>query len=143
MQGYWGRPDETAGVLSDGWLHTGDIGRRDAEGYLFITDRIKDLIIYKGYNIYPRELEEVLHRHPVVEKCAVVGRPDEQGGEVPVAFVQLKAAAAADQTEIMEFVNREVAPYKKVRELILIDAIPVSEVGKVLKRELRARLLDP
>ena len=123
MQGYWGRPDETAGVLSDGWLHTGDIGRRDAEGYLFITDRIKDLIIYKGYNIYPRELEE--------------------GGEVPVAFVQLKAAAAADQTEIMEFVNREVAPYKKVRELILIDAIPVSEVGKVLKRELRARLLDP
>jgi long-chain acyl-CoA synthetase len=142
MAGYWNRPDATSEVLRDGWLHTGDVGRLDGDGYLFITDRIKDMVIYKGYNVYPRELEEVLHTHPAVENCAVVGRPDEAGGEAPVAFVQLATGKAAGAEELREFVNREVAAYKKLREVFIVEAIPVSQAGKILKRELRGRLKE-
>ncbi len=137
MQGYWNRPDATAEVLKDGWLRTGDIGRLDEDGFVFITDRLKDMIIYKGYNVYPRELEEVIFTHPAVEQCAVIGKPDDTVGESPIAFVKLVDGASVEAAELMEFTNPKVAAYKKVREIIFVDEIPVSGAGKVLKRELR------
>lgn len=140
MKGYWNQPEETARVLKDGWLYTGDIGREDEDGFFFITDRKKDLIIYKGYNVYPRELEEVLSRHPAVEQCAVVGRADAQAGEVPVAFVKLCQGVAASKEALLDHINSQVAAYRKIRDLIFVEAIPVSPAGKVLKRELRERL---
>ena len=141
MQGYWNRPEETAAVLKDGWLLTGDIGKEDEDGYFFITDRKKDMIIYKGYNVYPRELEDVIFEIPAVQQCAVVGKPDLDAGEIPVAFVELSPGTKTTEAEIMEHVNSQVAPYKKLRELYLIDAIPISAAGKVLRRELKERLL--
>lgn len=151
MQGYWNRPEATADVIKDGWLHTGDIGREDEDGFFYITDRKKDLILYKGYNVYPREIEEVLFEHPSIQQCAfehpsiqqcaVVGKPDPLAGEIPVAFVQLnKAVEAPIESELIEFANTRLAHYKKVRELIRVDEIPVSGAGKVLRRELRDRL---
>ncbi len=140
MQGYWNRPEATAEVLKDGWLYTGDIGRVDEDGYFYITDRKKDMIIYKGYNVYPRDLEEVIFTHPAIEQCAVVGKPDMDVGEAPVAFVQLKQGAEASAAEVMEHTNSQVAAYKKIREVKFVDAIPVSPAGKVLKRELRDML---
>ena len=140
MQGYWNKPEETANVLKDGWLHTGDIGHEDEDGFFYITDRKKDLIIYKGYNVYPREIEEVLFSHPHVQQCAVVGKPDLEVGESPVAFVELKQGTHTSAEELMEFTNTKIARYKKIRDVILLDTIPVSAAGKVLKRELRDRL---
>jgi len=140
MVGYWNRPEATAEVLKDGWLLTGDIGREDEDGYFYITDRKKDMIIYKGYNVYPREIEEVIFEHPAVQQCAVVGKPDLDAGEYPVAFVELKKGVEATGEEIKEFVNRQVAPYKKIREIKFLAAIPVSPAGKVLRKELRTML---
>lgn len=137
MQGYWNRPDATAEVLKDDWLHTGDIGKIDDDGFVFITDRLKDMIIYKGYNVYPRELEEIIFTHPAVEQCAVIGKPDDEVGESPIAFVKLVEGASIEASEIIEYTNPKVAAYKKVREVIFVDEIPVSGAGKVLKRELR------
>jgi long-chain acyl-CoA synthetase len=142
MVGYWNKPEETAKVLVDGWLLTGDIGREDEKGYFHITDRKKDMIIYKGYNVYPRELEELLFKHQAVEQCAVVGRQEIEVGEAPVAFVKLRAGAQAVPEEILNHVNDQVAHYKKIREVILTDQIPVSEAGKVLKKVLRERLKE-
>jgi len=143
MRGYWRRPEATAEVLKDGWLYTGDIGREDEDGYFFITDRKKDMIIYKGYNVYPREIEEILFTHPAVEMCAVLGRADARAGEIPVAFVKLRDGRTAAAGELMDFVNGQVAAYKTLREVIFRDMIPVSATGKVLKRELRELLADP
>lgn len=140
MAGYWNRPDATAEVLKDGWLYTGDIGKEDADGYFYITDRKKDMIIYKGYNVYPREIEEVLYAHPAVELCAVLGKSDPTGGEIPVAFVKLKTGQAASAEDLMQHVNSQIAAYKKLRDVVFTDSIPVSPAGKVLKRELRDRL---
>jgi long-chain acyl-CoA synthetase len=141
MAGYWNSPEATADVLKDGWLHTGDIGKEDEDGYFYIVDRKKDMIIYKGYNVYPRELEEVMFTHPAVEMCAVVGKPDLRSGEMAVAFVKLKAGRQATAEELIGFTNKQVAAYKKLREVIFSDTIPVSAAGKVLKRELRNLLL--
>jgi len=138
MTGYYNRPEETAAALVDGWLHTGDIGVLDDDGYLFIVDRKKDMLLYKGYNVYPRELEELLVARPGVRAAAVVGRPSEDVGELPVAFVVRTEELDADQ--LMAEVNAKVLPYKKLRELHFIDDIPVSNAGKVLKRQLRALL---
>jgi long-chain acyl-CoA synthetase len=140
MVGYWNRPDETADVLKDGWLYTGDVGKEDKDGYLYITDRKKDMIIYKGYNVYPREIEEILNRHEAVQQCAVVGKADPLGGESPVAFIELKDGSQAAAEDLLEFVNSKIAHYKKVREIIFLAQIPVSGVGKILKKELRALL---
>ncbi len=140
MQGYWNEPEETAEVLKDGWLYSGDIGKVDEDGYFYITDRKKDMIIYKGYNVYPRELEEAIFTHPAVEQCAVIGKPDLAVGEAPVAFVQLKQGAEATPEDLMKHTNSQVAVYKKIREVKFLDAIPVSPAGKVLKRELREML---
>jgi len=141
MQGYWNKPEETANVLKDGWLFTGDIGREDEDGYFYITDRKKDMIIYKGYNVYPREIEEIIFQHPAVQQCAVVGKPDIEVGEAPVAFVELRQGMKATKEEILEHTNSQIAHYKKVRDVIFVDSIPVSPAGKVLKRELK-RLLE-
>jgi long-chain acyl-CoA synthetase len=140
MKGYWNKPEETGNVLVDGWVHSGDVGYKDEDGYLFITDRKKDMIIYKGYNVYPRELEEILFSHPAVAQCAVIGRADEAGGEIPVAFIQLGPDKNATGAEIMDFVNTSVAPYKHVREVVFVESLPVNMAGKVLKRELREKL---
>jgi len=142
MQGYLHRPEATAEVLSGGWLRTGDIGTFDADGYLSIVDRAKDMLLYKGYNVFPRELEELLRAHPAVAGAAVVGRPDAEVGELPVAFVVLVSGAAVTAAELQENVNAQVVPYKKLREVHLVDAIPVSAAGKVLRRELRAGLTE-
>lgn len=139
MAGYHHRPEATAEVLSDGWLRTGDIGELD-DGYLSIVDRAKDMLLYKGYNVFPRELEELLHTHPAVAGAAVVGRPDTEAGELPVAFVALLPGSAVTADDLAEYVNAQVVPYKKLREVHLVDAIPVSAAGKVLRRELRDRL---
>mgnify|MGYP005833655889 CR=1 FL=1 len=137
MKGYWNRPEETAEVLRDGWLYTGDIGKFDEDGYLYIVDRKKDMLIYKGYNVYPRDLEEVINSHPAVAQSAVVGKYDERYGDVPVAFVELVPGAQAGEEEILDYVNERLAKYKKIRMLKIVEALPVSMAGKVLRRELR------
>ncbi|GAB3584031.1 AMP-binding protein [Amycolatopsis endophytica] len=139
MEGYHHRPDETAAVLVDGWLHTGDIGVLDKDGYLSIVDRKKDMLLYKGYNVYPRELEELLIAHPGVAAAAVVGRKQVEVGELPVAFV-VRAGESVTEEEILSAVNDNVLPYKRIRELRFVEEIPVSAAGKILKRELRQRL---
>jgi long-chain acyl-CoA synthetase len=139
MTGYHNRPDATAEVLVDGWLHTGDIGVLDEDGYLSIVDRMKDMLLYKGYNVYPRELEELLAAQEGVLAAAVVGRPDESVGELPVAFV-VPASGQVSAGDLMAAVNEQVVAYKRLRDVYLVDQIPVSAAGKVLKRELRGRL---
>ncbi|WP_284748470.1 class I adenylate-forming enzyme family protein [Amycolatopsis sp. RTGN1] len=139
MLGYRNRPEETAAALVDGWLHTGDVGILDADGYLSIVDRKKDMLLYKGYNVFPRELEELLITMPGVAAAAVVGRPDTEVGELPVAFVVPRGALDAD--ELMAAVNEKVLPYKRLREIHVVEQIPVSAAGKVLKRELRQQLI--
>jgi long-chain acyl-CoA synthetase len=139
MRGYHGQREATDDVLSDGWLRTGDIGAIDDDGYLTIVDRKKDMLIYKGYNVYPRELEEMLFQHPAVANAAVVGKYDVAVGDLPVAFVVL-AEPAGDADAVMAWVNERVTPYKKLREIHAVEQIPVSAAGKVLRRELRERL---
>ncbi len=138
MTGYKDRPEDNAVTLVDGWLRTGDVGTLDADGYLTIVDRKKDMLIYKGYNVYPRDLEELLHAQAGVVGAAVVGRPDPVVGELPVAFVV--APGMTDGESLRAAVNAQVVPYKQLRELHLVETIPVSAAGKVLKRELRERL---
>jgi len=140
MKGYWKMPEETAQVLRDGWLYTGDIAKMDEDGYFYIVDRKKDLIKYKGYSVYPRELEDVLYEHPAVKLCAVVGKPAPEVGEIPKAFVVLKEGYEPSEElkkEILEFVNERVAAYKRIRELEFRTELPVSAAGKVLRRVLR------
>jgi long-chain acyl-CoA synthetase len=140
MVGYKDRPEETAAALADGWLRTGDVGVLDEDGYLSIVDRKKDMLLYKGYNVYPRALEELLYAQPGVLGAAVVGRPDLLAGELPVAFVVAPTLAEPDTAVLLAAVNEQVLPYQRLRELHLVAEIPVSAAGKVLKRELRERL---
>ena len=138
MKGYLNRPEATAAMIdADGWLHTGDIGHADPDGCFFIVDRVKELIKYKGMQVAPAELEAVLLAHPAVADAAVVGLPDAEAGEIPKAFVVLAAAASAE--EIQAFVAERVAPHKKVRSLELVDQIPRSPSGKILRRLLKER----
>jgi len=134
MKGYWRKPEETALVLRDRWLLTGDIAHMDKNGYFFITDRKKDLIKTKDYSIYPRELEDILYEHPAVKLCAVVGKPDKIAGETPKAYIELKEGATTTEKNIMAFVNDKVAPYKAIREVEFRKELPLSSAGKVLKR---------
>jgi len=138
--GYLGRPEDTQETFRDGWLYTGDIGKMDEDGFFYITGRKKELIIYKGYNIAPRTLEEILYKHPAVSQCAVVGKKDAMAGEIPVAFVVLHEGTSASVEDVMKFVNEKVAAYKKVREVRFIDKIPVNANGKVMRRDLEAML---
>jgi acyl-CoA synthetase (AMP-forming)/AMP-acid ligase II len=138
MRGYLEDPEATAATVDDdGWLHTGDVGRADDDGYVVLVDRVKELIKYKGYQVAPAELEALLVQHPAVAEAAVVGRPDEEAGEVPKAFVALSGEATEE--EIMAFVAERVAPYKRLRACEVVDEIPKSPSGKILRRVLNER----
>jgi long-chain acyl-CoA synthetase len=137
MKGYWGRPDATAEVIRDGWFHTGDVGVMDEDGYFFIVDRLKDMIIRGGYNVYPREIEEVLYEHPAVREVAVVGVPHPELGEEVAAAVALKDGVAADEAELREFVKARVAPYKYPRRISFFRDLPKGPSGKIVKREIK------
>ncbi|MET8172414.1 4-coumarate--CoA ligase family protein [Streptomyces clavifer] len=141
MKGYLGRPDATAAMIdSDGWVHTGDVGRVDADGWLFVVDRVKELIKYKGYQVAPAELEALLLTHESVADAAVIGVLDADGNEIPKAYL-VRGPAAQDLTaeDVMAYVAERVAPYKKVRRAEFIEAVPRAASGKILRRELRDR----
>ncbi|MDH5623797.1 MAG: AMP-binding protein [Candidatus Bathyarchaeota archaeon] len=135
MIGYWKRPKETAEALRNGWFYTGDLGKIDEDGYLYIVDRKKETIKYKGFTIGPAELEAVLLEHPAVGDCAVVGKPDHVAVEIPKAYVLLRGGAEATEEGLVKFVEERVAGYKKIREVEFVDMIPRSLAGKVLRRE--------
>jgi long-chain acyl-CoA synthetase len=137
MKGYWNQPDATkATITPDGWLNTGDVGRVDEDGYFYIVDRTKDMIIRGGYNVYPREIEEVFYEHPAVAEAAVIGMPHDSLGEEVGAAVALKEGAAATAEELREYVKARVAAYKYPRRVWLVDALPKGPTGKLLKREI-------
>ena len=140
MRGYLGQPEATATVLRDGWLHTGDVGYLDEDGYLVLVDRIKDMIIRGGENIYPKEIEETLYRHPAVLEAAVVGRPDPVLGEIPVAFVSLRPGRAATPAELTEHCRESLAAYKVPKEIRTLTQLPKNSVGKLVKGLLRESL---
>jgi long-chain acyl-CoA synthetase len=137
MVGYWKQPEETVKVMRNGWLLTGDIGYRDAEGYYFITDRKKDMLLVNGINVYPREIEEILYQYPGVKEAAVVGKPDPRRGEQPVAFVAPNEGALLEEKPIQQFVRRKLADYKVPRKVVILPAIPRNATGKILKTSLR------
>ena len=137
MKCYWDRPEATAEAINDdGWFHSGDMAKVDEDGYFFIVDRKKELIIRGGYNVYPREVEEVLYEHPAVQEAAVVGVPDEALGEEVGAAVVLKKGAEADADELKAYVKEQVAAYKYPRKLWFLDELPKGPTGKILKREI-------
>jgi len=138
MKGYWQRPEATAETLRGGWLHTGDIGRLDERGFLYILDRSKDMLISGGLNVYPREIEEVLLRHPAVSEVAVIGVPSEQWGETAMAVVVPLDGAEVSEAELVSFATQHLAPYKKPRAFEFVTALPKTTYGKIDKRALRA-----
>ena len=138
MKGYLNNAAATASTIdTEGWLHTGDVGHVDADGHLYVVDRLKELIKYKGFQVPPAELEALLLTHPKVADAAVIGLPDEEAGEIPAAYVVLKAGEEATAEEIQSFIAGQVASYKKIRKLSFIDAVPKSASGKILRRILR------
>ena len=135
MKGYWHMPEETANAIRNGWFHTGDLARQDEDGFYFIVDRKKDMIIRGGYNVYPREIEEIFYQHPAVAEVAVVGTPHAELGEDVGAAVALKPGSAATAEELRVFVRDKVAAYKYPRQVHFVDALPKGATGKILKRE--------
>ena len=142
MLGYWRKPEETAKVMRHGWLLTGDIGYRDAEGYYYITDRKKDMLLVNGINVYPREIEEVLYQFPGVKEAAVIGKPDARRGEQPVAYVAPNEGIVLDEKILQQFVRRKLADYKVPRQVVFLAALPRNTTGKILKTTLREMLLS-
>ncbi|WP_433709211.1 class I adenylate-forming enzyme family protein [Nocardia sp. CA-084685] len=142
MRGYLGRPEETAKVIVDGWLHTGDVGRIDADGYLTLVDRIKDMIIRGGENIYPKEIESAIYTHPRVLEAAVIGRPHSIYGEVPVAFVSYRDGVGVEPEQMLDHLRKSLAEYKIPEVIVTVDEIPKNPVGKIDKRTLRARTVE-
>ncbi|MGZ4331694.1 MAG: class I adenylate-forming enzyme family protein, partial [Solirubrobacteraceae bacterium] len=143
MRGYLGMPEETAETLRGGWLHTGDLGRFDEDGYLVLVDRLKDMIIRGGENIYPKEIEDALDSHPSVLEAAVVGRPDPLFGEEPVAFVVLRPGHAAEPDELIEHCKNVLAKFKVPRAVFIEANLPRTPIGKIAKPELRERIPSP
>ncbi|MFQ6107010.1 MAG: long-chain fatty acid--CoA ligase [Thermoplasmata archaeon] len=139
MKGYWRNPEETDATLKDGWLHTGDIAYMDEDGYFHIVDRKKDMILVSGYNVYPREVEDVLYEHPAVKEAAVVGVPHPKSGEVVKAFISLKEGKKASQEEIQKHCRENLAPFKIPRVVEFREELPKSAVGKILRRELKEK----
>jgi len=146
MRGYWNKTGkeqpvtaDTADVIRDGWFHTGDVGKKDPNGYVFIVDRKKEFIKYKGFGVGPAEVEAVLCEHPAVADAGVIGKKDDEAGEIPKAFVQLRPNASASAEELIEFVKGRIADYKRVREVEFIDKVPRTASGKILRRELAER----
>lgn len=143
MKGYWQRPEATADAIRGGWFHSGDLARMDEDGYFFIVDRKKDLIIRGGYNVYPREVEEVLYEHPAVAEAAVLGIPDAEWGEEVGAAVALKAGAEASPEQLQAFVKEKIAAYKYPRVVWLVPELPKGPTGKILKREIALPVTPP
>jgi long-chain acyl-CoA synthetase len=137
MRGYWNNPEETANQLTDGWLHTGDIGQMDEDGYIYIVDRKKDMIIAGGFNIYPREVDEVLYQHPKVAEGVTVGIPDAYRGETVKVFIVLKPSEKATDKDIIDFCKQKLAAYKVPKIVEFRNSIPKSAVGKILRKTLR------
>lgn len=142
MSGYWNAPADTERVMRDGWLHTGDVGHLDSDGFLFIVDRIKDVIIRDGFNVYPRDVEEALMTFPDVLNCAVVGRRDERHGEEIVAFVQLRPGSAATADTVREYAKQRLSAVKYPRDVRVVDQVPLTSVGKLDRKRLRSLLAD-
>jgi len=138
MSGYLNNDHETAKTIRDGWLHTGDLGKTDADGYLYIVDRLKDMLLVHGMNVYPREIEEVIHRFPGVKECAVIGRADTAKGETPIAFFVAEETQSIDVKALREYCRIQLADYKCPREFHLLPMLPRNPAGKILKTELRA-----
>jgi long-chain acyl-CoA synthetase len=142
MKGYWNRPADTAAVLgADGFLRTGDVGIMDADGYVTLVDRIKDLILVSGFNVYPRVVEEALYRHHDVAAATVVGMPDEYRGEAPAAFVEPRPGATLTEEALREFLKDKLSPVEMPRLIEVRQSLPRSTVGKLTKTELRAEVL--
>jgi len=139
MRGYLNQDEETAKTLRNGWLRTGDLGKLDPDGYLYIVDRLKDMLLVHGMNVYPREIEEVIHRFPGVKECAVIGRADTSKGETPVAFVAAEESKAIDVKALGAHCRANLADYKCPREFHLLEALPRNPAGKILKKDLRER----
>src|SRR5690625_161127 len=137
MKGYWNMPEETAQTLRDGWLYTGDIARMDEDGYLYIVDRKKDLIIASGYNIYPRDVEEILYQHSAIKEAVVVGIPDSYRGEIVKAVVVLKEGKTCSESELINYCEFNMAAYKVSHIIEFREELPKSNVGKVLRRKVR------
>jgi len=138
MKGYWRRPEATAEAIdAEGWFRTGDMGRVDEDGFFFIVDRKKELVIRGGYNVYPREVEEVLYEHPGVREAAVIGIPHDELGEEVGAAVALKDGADCTAADVRAFVKERVAAYKYPRQVWLVDELPKGPTGKILKREIK------
>lgn len=136
MKGYYKMPDATAAALKDGWLHTGDLARRDEEGYFYIVDRKKEVIIVGGYNVYPREVEEVLYEHPAIAEAAAVGMPDPEQGEIVMAYV-VKTEDALTEEEVIAYCREHLAKYKVPRRVAFLEELPKNATGKILRRELQ------
>ena len=141
MRGYWKQPEETAKVLRDGWLYTGDVGYRDAEGYYYITDRKKDMLLVNGINVYPREIEEVICQFPGVKEAAVIGVPDARKGEQPVAFVAVADGEVVEEKALLQFVRGKLAGYKVPKRVVYVAVLPRNVLGKILKTALRQQPL--
>jgi fatty-acyl-CoA synthase len=139
MPGYWGLPDETAATFSDGWFRSGDAARVDEDGYVFIVDRIKDMIISGGENIYPAEIEDLLLAHPDIVECAVIGVPDDKWGEVPRAVVVPREDVELDPDEILASLAGRLAKYKIPKSVVLAEQLPRTASGKLLKSRVRKR----
>jgi long-chain acyl-CoA synthetase len=137
MLGYYNQPEETAKTLRNGWLHTGDMGKLDQDGYIYIVDRRKEMLLVRGMNVYPREIEEVIYQFPNVKEAAVIARPDEKRGEAPVAFVSPVEGARLDERELLKFCRENLADYKVPREIRITDALPRTATGKIAKLELK------
>lgn len=142
MAGYWNNPAETAKVMRHGWLLTGDIGFRDTDGYFYITDRKKDMLLVNGINVYPREIEEVLHSYPGIKEAAVVGEPDARRGEHPVAFLVASDGLMIDEQALLRFVKSKLADYKVPRRVVMLTTMPRNETGKILKTALRTTFIE-
>lgn len=139
MLGYFNDPESTSESIKDGWFRTGDLGKLDEDGYIYIVDRIKDIIIHKGINIYPREIEELLYTNPKINICAVIAEKDANNNETPIAYVVLKENEIATETEIKDFIKPNLANFKMIRRVIFVDDLPKTATGKILKRELRIK----
>nr|WP_245865189.1 AMP-binding protein [Rhodococcus kyotonensis] len=137
VPGYWQLPDESAHAIRDGWLHTGDIGKTTSDGWLFVVDRLKDMINAGGYKVFPRDVEDVLYQHPAVREASVIGVPDEYRGETVKAFVSLTREKTATPAELVDFCKSRMAAYKYPREVVILDELPKTTSGKLLRRELR------
>jgi len=142
MLGYWNQPEETAKVMRGHWLLTGDVGYRDADGYYFITDRKKDMLIVNGINVYPRELEEIIYQFPGVKEAAVIGMPDSRKGEQPVAYVVSNEGTPVEEKALLQFVRSKLADYKIPRRVVFLTELPRNATGKILKTTLRDRAIE-